>query len=174
MRCVFTVLFVSVLLVQAPKVNAADEPSEIPLRKAGLWEVQTTTDEGRGTQNQTLTMCIGGEMERSTVLASIRENRSSCSKYEIRKTAEGTTVDAVCVYDERQVTNHNELRGDFTTGFEVKVVSATTGNAPRAQGGMPVNVSRMIVQKGRYLGESCGELHAGEAKTAAGQTVTVQ
>lgn len=152
----------------------AAEDADLPLRKAGLWEVHTSIDEGQGARNQRLTMCIGEQMERDSVRASTMENRSGCSKYEIKKSSDETTVDAFCVYDERQVTNHTEMRGDFKTAFSVKVVSTTAGKAPRAQGGQPVNVHRTIVQEGKYLGESCGELKAGEATTTDGHKVIVQ
>lgn len=156
-------------------VGQAAEPSlDLPLRKAGLWEVRTQTDEGSGARNQDLTMCIGEEMERSTVRSSGMEYRSNCAKYEVKKTSDGTTVDATCTFDQRHVTSHTELRGDFQTAFEVKISSSTTGSAPRSQGGQPVNVQRTIVQVGKYLGSRCGGLQAGEAKTADGQVVSVQ
>jgi hypothetical protein len=151
-----------------------EENLDLPLRKAGLWEVHTQTDEGKGMRSQDLTMCIGEAMERTTVQRSGAENRANCSKYDVKKTPEGTTVDAQCTYDDRKVTSRTELHGDFTTVFKVKVESTTAGNAPRAQGGQPVNVHRTILQEGKYLGESCGDLQAGEAKTASGTTVTVQ
>ena len=147
---------------------------DLPLRKAGLWELQTQTDEGRGSREQLLTMCVGEEMERKTVSASRAESRSNCEMYEVKKTAGATTVDATCTVDMRQTTTHTELAGDFQTAFSVKVESKTAGFAPRAQGGQPVNVQRKIVQNGKYLGESCGDLSAGEAKAADGRTVIVR
>jgi hypothetical protein len=174
MRCGYFVLLASATFFCCTQLQATEDTSDLPLRKAGLWEVRTSTDEGRGAHNQQLTMCVGEEMERNSVRASAIENRSGCSKYDVKKNADETTVDAFCIYGERQVTNHTELSGDFKTAFSVKVVSTTAGNAPRAQGGQPVNVHRTIVQNGKYLGESCGELKAGEAKTADGLTVTVQ
>ena len=154
--------------------SATAEEFDLPLRKAGLWDVHTQTDEGAGARNQDLKMCIGEEMERAAVRTSGAENRANCARYEIKKTADATTVDAACTYDDRKVSTRTELRGDFTTAFQVKIESTTSGNAPRAQGGHPVNVRRTIVQEGKYLGESCGDLQAGEAKTSDGRTVTVQ
>jgi hypothetical protein len=152
----------------------AEETLDLPLRKAGLWDVVTQTDEGRGAREQQLTMCISEEAERNTVRTSSAENRANCKKYVVSKSPAGTTVDALCFYDDRKVTTHTELSGDFSTQFEVKVDSAVSGNAPRAQGGQPVDVRRKIVQSGKYLGESCGDLKAGEAKTTEGVTVLVQ
>jgi hypothetical protein len=151
-----------------------EDALDLPLRKAGLWAVHTETDEGKGMRSQDLSMCIGEAMERTAVQRSGAENRANCPKYDVKKTSEGTTVDAQCTYDDRKVTSRTELQGDFTTVFKVKVESTTSGNAPRAQGGQPVNVHRIIRQEGKYVGESCGDLQAGEAKTASGATVTVQ
>lgn len=161
----------AVLVTADPR---AEDAPDLPLRKAGLWELQTQTDEGRGPHQQQLTMCIGEEMERKTVSASRAEYRSNCENYEVKKTASATTVDATCTVDMRQTTTHTELAGDFQTAFSVKIESRTSGFAPRAQGGQPVNVERKIVQNGKYLGESCGDLQAGEAKAADGRTVIVR
>lgn len=164
----------AIAVLMATDLRAAEDASDLPLRKAGLWELRTQTDEGRGPRNQQLTMCVGEEMERKTVSASRAENRSTCEKYEVKKSAEATTVDATCTVDMRQITTHTELAGDFQTAFSVTVESRTSGFAPRAQGGQPVNVERKIVQNGKYLGESCGDLQAGEARAADGRTVIVR
>lgn len=169
----FAVL-VAAATVCGTALSTAEETLDLPLRRAGLWEVRTQTDEGNGMRSQDLTMCIGDAMERTAVRTSGAANRANCSKYEVKKTSDGTTVDAQCTYDDRKVTSRTELHGDFTSVFKVKVESTTSGNAPKAQGGHPVNVHRIILQEGKYLGESCGDLKAGEAKTAIGSTVTVQ
>jgi hypothetical protein len=160
--------------VYGTTLTTAEEALDLPLRKAGLWEVRTQTDEGNGMRNQALTMCIGDAMERTAVRTSGAANRANCSMYDVKKTSDGTTVDALCTYDDRKVTSRTELHGDFTSVFKVKVESTTSGNAPKAQGGHPVNVHRVIRQEGKYLGESCGDLKAGEGKTPTGNTVTVQ
>ena len=109
------------IAVLTTDLRAAEDALDLPLRKAGLWELQTRTDEGRGPRQQHLTMCVGEEMERKTVSASRAEYRSNCEKYEVKKTAEATTVDATCTVDIRQTTTHTELAGDFQTAFSVKV-----------------------------------------------------
>ncbi len=154
-------------------IAADGEASDLPLRKAGLWELRTETSEGNGTQTQQLTMCIGEQMERETVRTSGMENRANCAKYDVEKVGDKTIVDARCVYDDRKVVTRTELEGDFTTSFRAKVTSSTDGTAPKHRGGHPVNVRRTIHQEGKYLGESCGNLKAGEAKTTDGRTVTV-
>ncbi|MEI9899401.1 MAG: hypothetical protein WDN31_03875 [Hyphomicrobium sp.] len=81
---------------------------------------------------------------------------------------------ATCAYDERRVTTHTELIGDFKTAFRVKVESTHIGQRAARPGGQPINVHRTIIQDGKYIGESCDGLQAGEAKSANGATVNVQ
>ncbi len=173
-RRAIALLLAAVPLIAVGSLHAAEEGPDLPLRKAGLWELQTETDEGAGPRKQQLTMCIGEEMERNTVVASGKENRANCSKYEVKKSADATVVDAICAYDQRHVTTHTELAGDFKTTFRVKVESSISGNASRAQGGQPINIQRKILQSGKYIGESCDGLQAGEARSANGATVQVQ
>jgi hypothetical protein len=174
MRASFVVLLAMVALASSVAIADAGDQLDLPLRKAGLWDVRTQTDEGQGVKEQRLKLCIGEQMERDTVRVSGEQNRINCPKYVVNKSAVGTIVDASCVYDDRKVITHTELSGDFKTTFKVKVESSVAGNAPKAQGGAPVDVTRTILQDGTYVGTDCGSLSAGDAQTVDGQTVTVQ
>jgi hypothetical protein len=158
------------IVLAAPTSLLADDPSGIPMRKAGHWELKTTMDEGRGPREQTLTMCIEAEMEKNTVAASAADHKKNCSKYEVTSTAAGTTVEAICNFNERDVTSRTEMTGDFQTAFAVKIDSTTSG----VHLGQSVAIKRTIVQEGKYLGESCGDLRAGEAMGTDGAKVVVQ
>jgi hypothetical protein len=146
---------------------AADD---LPLRKAGQWEMKTVMEEGGKKHEQTLTMCIDGDMERNTAAASNEEHKKSCSKYEVKKTGGGVIVDATCNMNGRDVESRTEMSGDFQTAFEVKIDSTTSG----IDGAQSVSIKRAIVQQGKYLGESCGELKAGEAMGSDGSKIMVQ
>ena len=148
---------------------SADE-ARLPERKAGLWELATTMDEGLGPKDQTLTMCVDADMERSTAAAAADEHGQKCSKHEIRREGENTIVDMSCQFSSRHVVSRTEMSGDFKTAFLVKIDSTTSGE----QNSKTVTVKRTIVQKGKYLGESCGDLVGGEAKAPDGTKVLVQ
>jgi hypothetical protein len=62
------------------------------------------------------------------------------------------------------------MSGDFETAFKVTINSTTSGE----QDGQSVTVKRTIVQDGKYLGESCGDLKAGEAMGSDGKKIMVQ
>ena len=158
------------IVLAAPSNLLADDPSALPMRKAGHWELKTVMDEGRGPREQTLTMCIDAEMEKNTVAASAADHKQNCSKYEVKSTAAGTTVEAICKFNERDVTSRTEMTGDFQSAFEVKIESTTSG----VHLGQSVAIERTIVQEGKFLGESCGDLQAGEAMGTDGAKVLVQ
>jgi hypothetical protein len=158
----------AILSAAVAGLKAGDE--ELPLRKAGRWELKTVMDEGRGPREQVLTLCVDKDMERSTAAASAADHKQNCSKYEVRKSGGTTTVDAVCLFNGRNVESVTEMSGDFETAFEVTIKSTTSGE----ERGQSVSVKRTITQDGKYLGESCGDLKAGEAMGADGHKIMVQ
>jgi hypothetical protein len=164
------IALVGAFITQLPAASIADDATELPMRKAGRWELKTVMNEGGGMHEQTLTMCVDGEMERNTVAASAVEHKQSCSKYAIAKSGDTFTVDANCHLNERDVESRTEMSGDFQTAFKVKIESTTSG----IDGGQSISVKRTITQEGKYLGDACGDLKAGEAMGADGSKIMVQ
>jgi hypothetical protein len=158
------------LLALVAGAAIAETVTELPLRKAGRWEMKTTWDEGNGPREQLVTMCVDGDMERNTAAASAAEHKQSCTKYAVGKTGDTFTVDATCRMNERDVTSHTEMSGDFKTTFKVKIDSTTSG----VEGAQSVSVKRTIIQEGKFAGDACGDLKAGEAMGADGHKIMVQ
>lgn len=150
--------------------SALAENVSLPERKAGLWELTTTMDEGKGPVDRTLKMCVDAEMERNTVLASLIEHKQRCTKYAISKEDDKTVVNMSCRFDNRDVESRTEMSGDFQTSLLVQIESTTSGD----HRGQSVAVKRNITQTGRYLGQSCGDLVGGEAMGSDGTRVMVQ
>jgi hypothetical protein len=154
--------------LQGATALAADV--ELPLRKAGKWEQKTTMNEAGKKHEQTLTICIDGDMERNTAAASGAEHKSNCSKYEVKKDGDKVVIDAMCKMNGRDVESLTEMSGDFQNTFDVKISSTTSG----IQDSQSISIKRVIEQQGKYLGESCGDLKAGEAMGTDGTRVMVQ
>lgn len=152
-----------------PATAYAADP-DLPLRKAGRWEQKTTMDEGGKKHEQTLTICIDAEMERNTALASDAEHKKSCAKYEVKKQGGTVVVESTCNMNGRDVESRTEMKGDFQTAFDVTINSTTSG----IQDSQSVSVKRVIEQQGKFLGESCGDLKAGEAMGTDGTRLMVQ
>lgn len=150
---------------------ASDDAITLPERKAGLWEMKTTMDEGNGPQDQTMKMCIDERMEKNTVVASISDHKTNCSTYNVKADNGSTTVDADCIYNKRKVLSTTTMSGDFKTAFEIKIQSTTSDPEKKDQS---VVVKRTITQLGTYLGDACGDLKPGEAQSADGTRILVQ
>jgi hypothetical protein len=148
----------------------AAEATDLPLRKAGRWEQKTTMEEAGKKHEQTLTICIDADMERNTALASDAEHKKSCTKYEVKKSGDTVVVESTCNMNKRDVESRTEMSGDFQSAFNVKINSTTSG----IQDSQTVSIKRVIEQQGKYVGESCGDLKAGEAMGADGTKIMVQ
>lgn len=149
----------------------AAEDVGLPLRQAGKWQLKTEVDEGKGPISQRLTMCIDGEMEKSTAAASATEHKASCGRYDIKRDGGKTVVDADCRYAVDHVTSRTEMSGDFKDAFSVTIVSTTRTTMPN---GKTVTRHRTITQTGERLGDACGDIQPGEAVGEDGSRVMVQ
>lgn len=170
MRLVGVRLAIAVCGVGVLGAAAVADEAKLPERKAGLWELSTTMDEGLGPRDNKVTLCIDADMERNTVRASILEHEKQCSKYDVRREGEATVVDMSCQFASRHVVSRTEMTGDFQSAMLVKIESTTSGE----HNGQSVAVKRTITQTGKYLGENCGDLIGGEAKGPDGVKVMVQ
>lgn len=168
MKSRWAAIAIAAACLQFP-AQAADS-DDLPIRKAGRWELKTVMDEGLGPREQTMTMCVDAEMEQKTSAASKGEHKESCSKYEIKKADGKIVIDAVCRMNERNVESKTEMSGDFQKSFAVRIESTTSG----MNGSQSVSVKRTITQDGTFMGESCGDLKAGEAMGPSGERVMVQ
>lgn len=169
-RLSFTVSTIAILSSLGAAALAND--AVLPERKAGLWELKTSMDEGIGPRENTMKICIDAVMEATTVKTSVAEHTANCEKYEIAKANDVTTVDMSCKFNQRHVTGKTEMSGDFKSAFKVKIQSTTSDDA--ANETRTVTINRVIMQEGVYVAESCGDLAPGQALTADGQKVLVQ
>lgn len=160
----------TMLLIASTAVTVHASEVALPLRKAGKWEQKTVMDEGGKKHEQTLTICIDTDMERNTAAASVAEHKSRCSKYDVKQDGSDFVVEATCNMNNRDVESRTEMSGDFQKTFNVKITSTTSG----IQDSQSIAIPRVIEQHGTYLGESCGDLKAGEAVGSDGAKLMVQ
>src|ERR1700730_613387 len=107
-------------LPPAPDARAV----EIPVRKAGLWEMKIVRT---GTQLPEMTMqhCTDEATDRETNTGLAPAAKDVCSKNDIQKTATGYVGDSACNVAGASVTSHSEITGDFTSAYTVKTTSHT-------------------------------------------------
>jgi hypothetical protein len=101
---------------------------ELPLRKAGLWEMKMLRT-GSPIPDMTMQHCTDASSDRQ-MSTSFQQGKDSCAKQEIQKTATGYVTDSVCTVAGMTVTSHAEISGDFNSAYTVK----STAHSQRAGG----------------------------------------
>ena len=112
------------LLALLPAAGARAD--ELPLRKAGLWEMKMVKS-GSILPSMTMQHCTDEttDKEMSTVLTPL--SKEVCSRREVQKTATGYISDSVCTASGVSMTTHSDITGDFNSAYTVKFTSHTEG-----------------------------------------------
>src|ERR1700741_999746 len=105
---------------------------ELPVRKAGLWEMKMVRT-GGSIPDMTMQHCTDATTDKQ-MSSSFSPGKETCAKQDIQKTATGFVSDSVCGVAGMTITSHAEITGDFNSAYAVKVTSHSEGG--------PANVSR--------------------------------
>jgi hypothetical protein len=99
---------------------------ELPIRKAGLWEMKVMRA-GAPAPDMTMQQCTDEttDKEMSTALSPMAKD--ICSKKDITKTATGYVSDSVCSVGGLSMTSHSDISGDFNSAFTVTSTSHSEG-----------------------------------------------
>jgi hypothetical protein len=115
---------------------------ELPLRKAGLWEMKVARP---GLQLPELTMqhCTDETTDKDMATAFSPMSTEICSKRDIAQTAAGYVTDSACSVAGVSMTSHSEVSGDFNSAYTVN----TTSHSERPIGGLPRDATTIIEAK---------------------------
>jgi len=99
---------------------------ELPLRKAGLWELKTMRA-GSSVPDMTMQHCTDASTDREMATSFSPASKELCSKQDLQKTATGYVSDSVCTVAGMTITSHAEITGDFNSAYTVKSTSHSQG-----------------------------------------------
>lgn len=116
--------------------------AELPVRKAGLWEMKMQRTGGPAPQ-MTMQHCTDETTDKAMSSSFSPASTDTCSKQDIRKTATGYVTDSVCNVAGVTMTSHSEIVGDFNSAYTVKATSQSQGGPP----GMPRDNAMTIEAK---------------------------
>ena len=105
---------------------------ELPLRKAGLWEMKLVRT-GSPLPEMTMQHCTDATTDKDMATASSPMSKEVCSKRDIQPSASGFVMDSVCSVAGVSMTTHSEITGDFDSAYTIK----TTMHNDRAATGLP-------------------------------------
>ncbi len=107
------------LVALTPPSDAATV--ELPLRKAGLWEMKVLRS-GSPAPDMTMQHCTDATTDKQ-MSTSFSPGKETCAKQDIQKTATGYVSDSVCSVAGMTITSHAEITGDFNSAYTVKSTS---------------------------------------------------
>ncbi|XIA66650.1 DUF3617 domain-containing protein [Bradyrhizobium sp. TZ2] len=92
---------------------------ELPVRKAGLWEMKVVRA-GSPAPDMTMQQCTDETTDKDMSTAMSPMGKEMCSKQEIQKTATGYVTDSICGISGVTIASHAEINGDFNSAYTVK------------------------------------------------------
>jgi hypothetical protein len=125
-------------LTLAPDAGAV----EMPLRKAGLWEMKLVRT-GSPLPEMTMQHCTDETTDKEMATAFSPMSKEICSKRDIQQTATGYVTDSVCSAGGASVTSHSDIVGDFNSAYTIKM----TVHSDRGAVGPPRDTTMTIEAK---------------------------
>ena len=140
---------------------------ELPVRKAGLWEMKVQRA-GSTMPDMTMQHCTDQTTDKEMSDAFSPMGKDVCSKQDIQKTATGYVSDSVCGVAGMSITSHAEITGDFNSAYTVK----STSHSEHGPAGAPRDSSTTIEAK--WLGACKADQKAGDIMMPGGMKMNVK
>ena len=119
---------------------------ELPVRKAGLWEMKIVKT-GSQLPDMTMQHCTDPSTDKEMNNSVSPLAKQICSKQDIQKTATGYVSDSVCTVAGVTMTTHAEIVGDFNSGYTV----TSNSHSDKGPTGKPLDTTTKIEAK--YVGD---------------------
>jgi hypothetical protein len=140
---------------------------ELPVRKAGLWEMKVVRS-GSPVPDMTMQHCTDETTDKEMGAGASSMGKEMCSKQDIQKTATGYVSDSVCGVAGMSITSHAEITGDFNSAYTVK----STSHSERGPAGAPRDSTTMIEAK--WLGACKADQKPGDIMMPGGRTMNIK
>ena len=156
-----------VYLLLAISAATGAQAVEMPVRKAGLWEMKMAATGSM--PEMTMQHCTDETVDKEMSNNISPMAKQICSKQDIQKTATGYVSDSVCNVAGMTTTSHAEITGDFSSAYTVKSSSHAQGGAVGAAG----RDSTMTIAA-RWLGACKPDQKPGDVVMPGGFKVNVK
>ena len=115
---------------------------ELPIRKAGLWEMKIVKT-GTSMPDMAMQHCTDATTDKDMANSFSPMVKQVCSKQDIQKTATGYVTDSVCSVAGVSMTSHAEITGDFNSAYTV----VSTSHSDKGLSGKPLDATTRIEAK---------------------------
>jgi hypothetical protein len=140
---------------------------ELPVRKAGLWEMKLVRS-GSPLPQMTMQQCTDETTDKDMVTAVSPLSKESCSRRDIQKTATGYVTDSACSVAGVSVTSHADIVGDLNSAYTV----TSTSHSDHGPAGLPHDNSMTIEAK--WLGACKADQKPGDVVMPGGFKINIR
>jgi hypothetical protein len=140
---------------------------ELPVRKAGLWEMKVQ-NAGAPKPDMTMQQCTDETTDKEMSTSFSPMAKDVCSKQDLQKTSTGYVSDSVCGIAGMTIKSHAEINGDFNSAYTVKSTSHSEGG----RGGGARNSTTTIEAK--WLGACKPDQKAGDILMPGGMKINIK
>jgi hypothetical protein len=140
---------------------------ELPIRKAGLWEMKIVKT-GSSAPDMSMQHCTDASTDKDMSNSVSPMVKQVCSKQDVQKTATGYVSDSVCSVAGISVTSHAEIVGDFNSAYTIK----TTAHRDGGPASMPRDTTTTIEAK--WLGECKADQKPGDIVMPGGFKMNIK
>jgi hypothetical protein len=136
---------------------------DLPVRKAGLWEMKVLRA-GSPSPEMTMQQCTDESTDKDMSTAMSPMAKEMCSKQEIQKTATGYVTDSICGIAGVTITSHAEITGDFNSAYTVK----STSRSERGPAGGTTTI------EAKWLGTCTADQKPGDIMMPGGMKMNIK
>ena len=134
--------------------------SDLPARKAGLWQVDTTV---AADHIVTMKQCIDAKTDQIMQARFASLPQRNCSKHDVQKSAGKITIDSVCTIAGRTTTGHVVITGSFDSEYTLVMTSDVKG----------VPTPHNVTMTAKWLGPCAAGQKPGDMVLPNGKTVNI-
>jgi septal ring-binding cell division protein DamX len=135
--------------------------AEITTRKAGLWEMKTTTSEGNSVSMQ---QCTDAQTDQAMQAGVGSASQRDCSKRDVQKSGATTTIDSVCTTAGKPRTFHAVITGSFDSGYTMTITTQGEGQP----------AARTTTIAAKWLGPCAADQKPGDVIMPNGMKMNIQ
>ena len=140
---------------------------ELPLRKAGLWEMKVLST-GAPVPEMTMQQCTDETTDKDMSTTFSPMAKGMCSKQDIQKTSAGYVTNSVCGIAGMTIKSHAEITGDFNSAYTVKSASHSEGGSAGAGRDNTTTI------EAKWLGACKGDQKAGDIMMPGGMKMNIK
>jgi hypothetical protein len=136
--------------------------AELPARKPGLWEIETTLPSPK-IPKQVIRQCVDAATDQMMQSRAGVNSQRECSKRDLQKSAGSITIDSTCTTAGKTRTSHVVITGSFDSSYTMTVTSQSEGTPE----------SRTITMAAKWIGLCAADQKPGDMIMANGTKINM-